>query len=111
MTTRELYSSIGVSCYEHQACWRKGGIFHIQMEGGNSTFVALTFSRFEARTRSTGLSGCEPPNSSHAVFACGVSGRYWLWSVAELHGKVAASRRGSWSGSESPSTEDVCLRC
>ena len=79
--------------------------------GGNSTFVALTFSRFEARTRSTGLSGCEPPNSSHAVFACGVSGRYWLWSVAELHGKVAASRRGSWSGSESPSTEDVCLRC
>ena len=32
MTTRELYSSIGVSCYEHQACWRKGGIFHIQMD-------------------------------------------------------------------------------
>ena len=52
-----------------------------------------------------------PPDSSHAVFACGVSGRYWLWSVAGLHGKVAASRRGSWSGSESPSTEDVCLRC
>ena len=36
MTTRELYSSIGVSCYEHQACWRKGGIFHIQMEGPQS---------------------------------------------------------------------------
>ena len=32
MTTRELYSSIGVSGYEHQGCWRKGGIFHIRME-------------------------------------------------------------------------------
>ena len=36
MTTRELDSSIGVSGYEHQACWRKGGIFHIQMEGPQS---------------------------------------------------------------------------
>ena len=32
MTTRELYSSIGVSGYEHRDCWRKGGIFHIRME-------------------------------------------------------------------------------
>ena len=32
MTTRELYSSIGVSGYEPQGCWRKGGIFHIRME-------------------------------------------------------------------------------
>ena len=32
MTTRELYSSIGASGYEHQDCWRKGGIFHIRME-------------------------------------------------------------------------------
>ena len=32
MTTRELYSSIGVSGYEHEGCWRKDGIFHIQME-------------------------------------------------------------------------------
>jgi len=32
MTTKELYSSIGVSGYEHQGCWRKGGIFHIRME-------------------------------------------------------------------------------
>ena len=32
MTTRELYSSIGASGYEHQGCWRKGGIFHIRME-------------------------------------------------------------------------------
>ena len=32
MTTRELYSSIGVSGYEHQGCWRKDGEFHIRME-------------------------------------------------------------------------------
>ena len=32
MTTRELYSSIGVSGYEHQGCWRKDGKFHIRME-------------------------------------------------------------------------------
>ena len=32
MTTRELYSSIGVSGYEHEGCWRKDGIFHIRME-------------------------------------------------------------------------------
>lgn len=32
MTTRELYSSIGVSGYEHQDCWRKDGKFHIRME-------------------------------------------------------------------------------
>ena len=32
MTTRELFSSIGVSGYGHQGCWRKGGIFHIRME-------------------------------------------------------------------------------
>ena len=31
MTTRELYSSIGVSGYDHQDCWRKDGIFHIRM--------------------------------------------------------------------------------
>ncbi len=63
---------------------------------GNSTFVARTFSRFEARTRSVGLLGCEPPDSSHAVFACGAGGRYRLLSDARLHSKVAASRRGSW---------------
>ena len=28
-----------------------------------------------------------------------------------LHSKLAASRRGSWGGPESPSTEDACLRC
>ena len=32
MTTRELYSSIGVSGYEHEGFWRKDGIFHIRME-------------------------------------------------------------------------------
>ena len=32
MTTQALYSSIGASGYEHQGCWRKGGIFHIRME-------------------------------------------------------------------------------
>ena len=32
MTTRELYSSIGVSGYEHEGCWRKDGIFHIRMD-------------------------------------------------------------------------------
>ena len=32
MTTKELYSSIGVSGYEHRGCWRKGGIFHIEMD-------------------------------------------------------------------------------
>lgn len=32
MTTRELYSSIGASGYEHRDCWRKGGIFYIRME-------------------------------------------------------------------------------
>ena len=32
MTTRELYSSIGASGYDHRDCWRKGGIFHIRME-------------------------------------------------------------------------------
>jgi transposase len=36
MTTRELYSSIGASGYEHQACWRKGGIFHIRMKAPSS---------------------------------------------------------------------------
>ncbi len=36
MTTRELDSSRGVSGYEHQACWRKGRIFHIQMEAPQS---------------------------------------------------------------------------
>ena len=59
---------------------------------GNSRFVALTFSRFEARTWSAGLAGYESPNSSDAVFACGVSARYWLLSDAGLHGKVATSR-------------------
>ena len=77
---------------------------------GNSTFVALTFSRFEARTWSAGLAGCEPPNSSHVIFACGAGSGFRLLSVARLHSGGAASRRGSWSGSESPSTEDVCLR-
>ena len=32
MTTRELYSSIGVSACKHEGCWRKDGIFHIRME-------------------------------------------------------------------------------
>lgn len=36
MTTRELYSSIGTSGYEHQDCWRKGEIFHIRMEAPQS---------------------------------------------------------------------------
>ena len=31
MTTKELYSSIGVSGYEHQQCWRKDGVFHLRM--------------------------------------------------------------------------------
>ena len=32
MTTRELYSSIGVSACKHEGCWRKDGIFHIRVE-------------------------------------------------------------------------------
>lgn len=32
MTTKVLYSAIGVSGYEHQNCWRSDGVFHIQME-------------------------------------------------------------------------------
>ena len=52
-----------------------------------------------------------PPNSSHAVFACGAGGWFRLVSEAGLHSKLAASRRGSWGGPESPSTEDACLRC
>jgi transposase len=31
MTTRELYSSIGVTGYEHQQCWRKDGVFHLRV--------------------------------------------------------------------------------
>ncbi len=31
MTTAALYSSIGVSGYEHQDCWRKSGMFQIRM--------------------------------------------------------------------------------
>lgn len=37
MTTRELYSAIGVSGYEHQGCWRKDGAFHIRMEAPQSS--------------------------------------------------------------------------
>jgi transposase len=36
MTTRELYSSIGVSGYEHWGCMRKGRIFHLRMEAPSS---------------------------------------------------------------------------
>ena len=31
MTTRELYKAIGVAGYEPLACWRKDGVFHLQM--------------------------------------------------------------------------------
>ncbi len=32
MTTAELYQSLGVSGYEHEACWRKNGVFQDQRE-------------------------------------------------------------------------------
>ena len=38
MTTRELYSSIGVSGYEHQQCWRKDGVFHLRMAAPGSCY-------------------------------------------------------------------------
>jgi len=61
--------------------------------------------------RVRGFRDVSRPDSSHAIFACGVGDHFRLLSVAERHGKVAASRRGSWGRPESPSTEDVCLRC
>ena len=78
---------------------------------GNSTFVACTFSGFEARTRSVGLLGCGLADSSHTIFACGAGVRFRFLSVAELHSGVAASRRSSWGRPESPSTEDAFPRC
>jgi hypothetical protein len=38
MTTRELYSSIGVSGCEHQQCWRKDGVFHLRMAAPGSCY-------------------------------------------------------------------------
>ena len=38
MTTKELYSSIGVSGYEHQQCWRKDGVFHLRMSAPASCY-------------------------------------------------------------------------
>ena len=32
MTTKELYSAIGASGYDHQDCWRENGVFHLRME-------------------------------------------------------------------------------
>ena len=88
-----------------------GGGMKSSSVSGNSKLVALIFSRFEARSSGAGIHGWSSPDSAQAVFACGVGGRFRLLSVAELHSGVAASRRGSWGGPESPSTEDVCLRC
>ena len=36
-------------------------LYHAPGFLGNSTFVARTFSRFEARTEGAGISGCKPP--------------------------------------------------
>ena len=62
--------------------------------GGNSTFVARTFSGFEARTEGAGISGCKPPGLVACGF-CGAGGWFRLLSEAGLHSKLAASRRGS----------------
>ncbi len=31
MTTQEVYSSTGVTGYDHQSCWQKDGQFHRRM--------------------------------------------------------------------------------
>ena len=38
MTTAELYQSLGVSGYEHEACWRKNGVFHLRMRVPTSSY-------------------------------------------------------------------------
>ncbi len=39
MTTKELYSVLGVSGYEHLNCWRKSGIFHLRKEAPASCYL------------------------------------------------------------------------
>jgi len=53
MTTRELYSSIGVSGYEHQGCWRKDGKFHIRMEAPAACHKCPKCGKREAIHRGT----------------------------------------------------------
>ena len=38
MTTKELYSAIGVAGYEHLACWRKDGVFCLRMAAPASCY-------------------------------------------------------------------------
>jgi len=80
-------------------------------EIGSSTFVARTFSSFEARTEGAVILGCKPPDSSPAIFACGVGDHFRLSSVQSCTARWLR-REGAVGGrSESPSTEDVWLRC
>jgi hypothetical protein len=37
MTTAELYQALGVSGYEHEACWRRNGVFHLRMRAPASS--------------------------------------------------------------------------
>ena len=70
--------------------------FKLLALAGNSTFVARTFSRFEARTEGAGILGCKPPGLVAAIVTCGAGDHFRLLSVAELYSKMAASRMGQF---------------
>ena len=38
MTTAEWYQALGVSGYEHEACWQKNGVFHLRMRAPASSY-------------------------------------------------------------------------
>ena len=65
MTTKDLYSSIGVSGYEHQQCWRKDGVFHQRMSAPASCYRCPQCGNLEVVRRGDGRPSGPCPTDRH----------------------------------------------
>ena len=55
MTAGELYQALGASGYEHEASWRKGGVFHIRMRVPALSYRCPKYGNRDVIRRSLGI--------------------------------------------------------
>ncbi len=77
MTTRALYSAIGVSGYEHQGCWQKDGGFDFRMAAPQSSHKCPKCGNREAIHRGSRIESCMGLGSGMTGRCCSSMPRNW----------------------------------